>query len=355
MKGLILAGGRGTRLRPLTHSGPKQMIPIANKPVLFHAIEDLKEAGIRDIGVVLGLNLPEQIRKAVGDGSKLGVKVTYIDQGEAKGLAHAIGISQKFLGNEPFVVHLGDNVLKQGIKDIVDEFIDKKPDAAILLSHIKDPQRFGVAEIKGNKVVKLVEKPRVPKTDLALVGVYLLTNPVFGAIRKTKPSKRRELEIVDAIQRLIDEGYEVAYHIVEGWWKDTGKPEDVLEANRVFLEEIEGVNRGSVEQSVRIQGRTDVGGGTVIKGRSVIIGPVSIGKNCEIVDARLGPYTSVGDNTEINGGEIRNTIVIGDSIISCGKRIEGSLIGRNSKILSSKTMRKKAYRFIIGDNSDIEV
>jgi len=354
MKGLILAGGRGTRLRPLTHSGPKQLIPIANKPVLFHAIEDLKEAGIKDIGIVLGLNMPEQIRAAVGNGSKLGVRVTYIEQGEAKGLAHAIGISRDFLGDGPFVVHLGDNVLRQGIREIMNEFKGKKSDAGILLSRIKNPERFGVAEIKGGKVVRLVEKPKVPKSDLALVGVYFFTRPVFDAISQIKPSRRGELEIVDAIQRMIDSGYRVDYRIVDGWWKDMGRPEDVLEANRVFLEDIKTYNKGTIGKNVRIHGQVQIGKGTIIRGDSVIRGPVSIGEKCEIVDACIGPYSSVGSNTKIIGGEIEDSILIGDSVISCGKRIVRSLIGSNSRVVSSEKMGESEQRLIVGDNSEIE-
>ncbi|ODS36261.1 MAG: glucose-1-phosphate thymidylyltransferase [Candidatus Altiarchaeales archaeon WOR_SM1_86-2] len=353
MKGLILSGGSGTRLRPLTHTGPKQLIPVANKPVLFYGIEDLKEAGITDVGIILGLNMPEQVRNAVGDGSKFGVNVTYIEQGEPKGLAHAVMVAEDFLGDEPFVMYLGDNVLKQGIEEMVNEFNDKKPGASILLSHVEDPRQFGVAEIENNKVVRLVEKPKLPKTDLALVGVYLFTKPIFEAVKNIKPSWRGELEITDAIQELINNGYDVDYHIVKGWWKDTGKPEDILEANRVFLDEIEGFNNGKVEERAEIHGRVEIGKGTIIRGNSVIKGPVSIGKNCEIADAYIGPYTSVGNDTKIISGEIEDSIIMGESIINCGKKIVESLIGRDSKILSKREKIPVGDRFVVGEHSDI--
>ncbi len=361
MKGLILSGGSGTRLRPITHTGPKQLIPIANKPVLLYCIEDLKKAGITNIGIILGLNMPDQVKAAIGDGSKFGVKITYIEQGEPKGLAHAVAVAEYFLGDEPFVMYLGDNVLKQGICEMVDKFNKKKPDASILLSHVKNPQQFGVAEIKNNKVVNLIEKPEVPKTDLALVGVYLFTKPVFDAIRNIKPSGRGELEITDAIQELINTNYAVDYHIVNGWWKDTGKPEDILEANRVFLDEIKGFNNGTIEDEdddgncAKIHGRVEIGEGTIIKDNSVIKGPVSIGKNCEIVNAYIGPYTSVGDNTKIIGGEIEDSILIGDCVINCGKKIVDSLIGKGSKILSKDKEIPAGDRFVVGENSNIKI
>ncbi|MEE8402620.1 MAG: glucose-1-phosphate thymidylyltransferase, partial [Candidatus Hydrothermarchaeaceae archaeon] len=262
MKGLILAGGSGMRLRPLTHTGPKQLIPIANKPALFYGVEDLREAGIKEIGVILGLNMPEMIEEALGNGSAFDTNITYVPQGEPKGLAHAVLVSKEYLGDESFVMYLGDNLLKAGVKEFVNNFEGSKFDARILLTKVKNPQQFGVAELDGSgKVIRLEEKPKKPKSDLALVGVYLFKSSIFKAVSQIKPSWRNELEITDAIQWLIDNGYNVDSHIVEGWWKDTGKPKDLLDANRLVLDGLEPSNHGKIEENVQIHGRVSIGEG----------------------------------------------------------------------------------------------
>lgn len=355
MKGLILSGGHGTRLRPLTHTGPKQLIPIANKPVLFYAIEDLKEAGVTDIGLILGTNMPEKVKEAVGDGSKFGVNITYIMQGEPKGLAHAVAVAQDFVGEEPFIMYLGDNILKSGISEFVEGFEDSDYQARILLQQVENPRQFGVAELddKGN-VINLVEKPEKPKSDLALVGIYLFKSIIFKAIEGIEPSWRGELEITDAIQELLNTELKVDSHIVKGWWKDTGKPEDVLDANHLILDVLESQNNGEVDDGAKISGRVSIGKGTRIKKNSVIRGPVIIGENCQI-DAYIGPYTSIGDNSLIIGGEIESSIVVGDAVIECNERIVDSLIGNHSNIVSKENSLPRGHRFIIGENSVVNL
>ena len=353
MKGVILSGGHGTRLRPLTHTGPKQLIPIANKPVIDYAIEDLRDVGITEIGIILGTNMPNKIKDALGDGSKYGVNITYIMQGEPKGLAHAAKTAKDFVDGDSFVMYLGDNILKSSIKDFVSEFDDSDFSSRLLLQEVADPRQFGVAELNDEgKIINLVEKPEHPKSNLALVGIYLFKNNIFEAIDKIKPSWRNELEITDAIQQLIDDGYDVDSFVVEGWWKDTGKPEDVLDANQLILETLKTDIQGIVEDDVKIKGRVVIGEGTVIKSGSVIKGPTIIGKNCEI-KGYVGPYTSIGDNTKIIESEIDSSIVIGDSVIQSNKRITESLIGQNSKIITDKKTYPKGRSFVIGENTII--
>ena len=355
MKGLILSGGHGTRLRPLTHTGPKQLIPIANKPVLYYAIEDLKEAGVTEIGLILGTNMPEKVKEAVGDGSKFGVKITYIMQGEPKGLAHAVAVAQDFVGEESFIMYLGDNILKSGIKEFVEGFEDSNYQARILLQPVKNPRQFGVAELDDEcNVINLVEKPEHPKSDLALVGIYLFKSSIFKAISQIKPSWRGELEITDAIQELLNTDMKVDSHVVKGWWKDTGKPEDVLDANHLILDVLESKNNGEVEEGAELSGRVYIGAGTKIKKNSVIRGPAIIGENCQI-DAYIGPYTSIGDNSVIIGGEIESSIVVGDAVIQCNERIVDSLIGNHSHIVSKENNLPKGHRFIIGENSMVNL
>src|SRR4051812_33680921 len=264
MKGLILSGGKGTRLRPLTYTGAKQLVPVANKPVLFYGVEAMADAGIRDIGIVVG-DTKDEIRSAVGDGRQWGVNITYIPQDAPRGLAHAVGISQPFIGDSPFVMYLGDNLLKKGIKPFVDRFWSDRPAAQILLARVPDPQMFGVAELKDGHVVRLVEKPKEPKSDLALVGVYLFGPEVFDSVARITPSFRNELEITDAIQDLIDRGYAVRPQIVDGWWKDTGRLEDMLEANRLILETLTRRVAGDCDQISRIEGTVVVEPGAIIR------------------------------------------------------------------------------------------
>ena len=353
MKGLILSGGKGTRLRPLTYTSAKQLVPVANKPVLFYGIESLVQAGIRDIGIVVG-DTQAEIRAAVGDGSAWNVRVTYIEQDAPRGLAHAVLISEPFIGREPFVMYLGDNLLNKGIAGFVDEFVREKPAAQILLARVPDPQMFGVAELSNGRVVRLVEKPQTPKSDLALVGVYMFSPAVFDAVKAIRPSFRNELEITDAIQTLIDRGLDVRPHIVDGWWKDTGKLEDMLEANRLILDTIERRIEGNVDADSRVEGKVIVETGAVIE-HSVIRGPVIIGARSRIIHAYVGPFTSVMNDAEINDSEIEHSIVLeGSTISNLSNRVEDSLVGKNVRIYRLP-VKPAAYRFMLGDNSEVGI
>jgi glucose-1-phosphate thymidylyltransferase len=353
MKGLILSGGKGTRLRPITYTRAKQLVPVANKPVLFYGLEALVAAGITDIGIVVG-DTQAEIRAAVGDGSRWGARITYIEQDAPRGLAHAVLISEAFIGGAPFVMYLGDNLLNRGIARFVEEFEREKPAAQILLARVPDPQMFGVAELSAGRVVRLVEKPQEPKSDLALVGVYMFGREVFDAVKAITPSFRQELEITDAIQHLIDRGLEVRPHIVEGWWKDTGKLEDMLEANRLILETMERRVEGTVDAESRIEGKVVVEAGAVIE-RSVVRGPVIIGAGARIVGAYIGPFTAIGDRAEIRETEIEHSIVLEGAVISgLAARIEDSLIGRQVSIYRLP-VRPSAYRFMLGDNSEVGI
>ena len=353
MKGLILSGGRGTRLRPLTYTSAKQLVPVANKPVLFYGIEALAAAGIRDIGIVVG-DTQAEIRAAVGDGSPWGVSITYIEQDEPRGLAHAVLISEPFIGAEPFVMYLGDNLLNKGITSFVDEFVREKPAAQILLARVPDPQMFGVAELLEGRVIRLVEKPQTPRSDLALVGVYMFSPAVFDAVKAIRPSFRNELEITDAIQHLIDRGLEVRPHIVDGWWKDTGKLEDMLEANRLILDHIERRVDGAVDAGSRVEGKVIVEAGAVVE-QSVVRGPVIIGARAKILHAYVGPFTSIMNDAEVRDSEIEHSIVLeGSSISNLAARIEDSLIGKNVRIYRLP-VKPSAYRFMLGDNSEVGI
>ncbi|MBU4255421.1 MAG: glucose-1-phosphate thymidylyltransferase [Acidobacteria bacterium] len=351
MKGLILSGGRGTRLRPLTYTQAKQLVPVANKPVLFYGIEALCEAGIKDIGIIVG-DTRDEIRKAVGDGSRWGVMVTYIEQDAPLGLAHAVKVAADFLQREPFVMYLGDNILKSGITSLVGEFKRKKPNALILLTEVPNPEIFGVAELKEGRVIRLVEKPKNPRSNLALVGVYMFDEHIFEAVDAIKPSWRNELEITDAIQYLIDSGKNVIPHMVTGWWKDTGKLEDILEANNLILSGIRRDIRGRIDGATKITGEVILEKGVEVTG-GIIRGPVIIGENTQIVDSYIGPFTSIQKNCRIVKTEIENSIVLeGSDIQDVGGRIDESLIGREVKIRRGPA-NPLVYRFMVGDKSEI--
>ena len=351
MKGLILSGGKGTRLRPLTYTSAKQLVPVANKPVLFYGIEALVGAGITNIGIVVG-DTQAEIRAAVGDGSKWGAHVTYIEQDAPRGLAHAVLISEAFIGTDPFVMYLGDNLLNRGIVEFVEQFVREGPAAQILLTPVPDPQMFGVAELKDNKVVRLVEKPKEPKTNLALVGVYMFGPEIFASARRIKPSFRNELEITDAIQDLIDRGLRVNPHLVDGWWKDTGKLEDMLEANRLILETLTARVEGTVDGASRLEGMVIVEAGATVE-HSVIRGPAIIGPGARIKNAYVGPFTSIGKDVEIRHSEIEHSIVLEGSLIhDLDVRVADSLIGRGVKI-HRLPLKPSAHRFMLGDNSEV--
>src|SRR3954470_1834959 len=308
MKGLILSGGRGTRLRPITHTSAKQLIPVANKPVLFYGIEAMAQAGIEEVGIIIAPETGAEIREAAGDGSRFGVTITYIVQDEPLGLAHAVLTAQPFLGDAPFVMYLGDNLLQGGIADLVAAFRANEPDALILLTPVPDPEHYGVAELEEGQVVRLAEKPAEPQTNLALVGVYMFTPAVHEAARAISPSGRGELEITDAIQHLVDSGLRVEPHIVEGWWKDTGRLDDMLEANRLILDNIEPRMDGELVDS-RVDGRVVVEAGARLE-RSNVRGPAMIGAGTRLVDAYVGPYTSIGDGCTIENAEVEHSILL---------------------------------------------
>jgi glucose-1-phosphate thymidylyltransferase len=353
MKGLILSGGNGTRLRPLTYTSAKQLVPVANKPVLFYGIEAIAAAGITQIGIVVG-DTRAEIRAAVGDGSRFGVRVEYIEQEAPLGLAHAVKISQPFLGTEPFVMYLGDNLLASGITHFVREFEQERPAAQILLARVPDPQMFGVAELKDGRVVRLVEKPKEHIGDHALVGVYMFGPEVFESVNRIRPSFRQELEITDAIQDLINRSLTVRPHVVKGWWKDTGKLEDMLEANRLILDTFDQRLEGTIDAESRIEGKVVIEPGAVIE-RSVIRGPAIIGRGARVTHAYVGPFTAISENVEIQDTEIENSIVLeGSSLRDLSNRVSDSLIGRNVRIYRVP-VKPSAYRFMLGDNSEVGI
>ena len=308
LKGLILSGGKGTRLRPITHTGAKQLIPVANRPILFYAIDALTQAGIHDIGIIVG-DTADEVRAAVGDGSKFDATVTFIPQEAPLGLAHAVGIARDFLDGDSFVMYLGDNLIAQGIGTLVDEFRRSEADTMILLARVPEPQRFGVAELEDGRVISLVEKPSVPRSDLALVGVYLFSPLIFEAIDAIEPSARGELEITDAIQRMIDTGKSVLPHIIEGWWKDTGRLDDILEANRMILDTLEARCDGVVGEDVRLHGKVVVEEGATLR-NCVVRGPAIIGSGTIVDNAYIGPFTSVYFDCVVRNAEIENSIVL---------------------------------------------
>jgi glucose-1-phosphate thymidylyltransferase len=353
VKGLILSGGKGTRLRPITHTSAKQLVPVANKPVLFYGIEAMAAAGIDEVGIIIAPETGEEIRSAVGDGSRFGLRVTYVVQDEPLGLAHAVLTAESFLGDDQFVMYLGDNLLQGGITELVEQFRSAAPDAMILLTPVADPENYGVAELNGERVVRLVEKPQEPKTDLALVGVYMFTAAIHEAARAIEPSGRGELEITDAIQHLVDAGLRVEPHIVRGWWKDTGRLEDMLEANRLILDNIETRNEGELIDS-RIDGRVIIEAGARLE-RSTVRGPAIIGKGALLTDAYIGPYTAIGDGCVVQSAEVEHSILLADcQLVGLDGRVESSLLGRNVRI-HRDGRQPRAYRFMVGDNSEIAI
>jgi glucose-1-phosphate thymidylyltransferase len=353
LKGLILSGGKGTRLRPITHTSAKQLVPVANKPVLFYAIEAMAQAGIDEVGIIIAPETGEEIRSAAGDGSRFGVALTYILQDEPAGLAHAVLTAEPFLGESPFVMYLGDNLLQGGIEDLVGAFRDHEPDALILLTPVPDPEHYGVAELSDGAVVRLVEKPPEPRTNLALVGVYMFTSCVHTAARMIQPSARGELEITDAIQRLVDDGRRVEPHIVKGWWKDTGRLEDMLAANRLVLDTIHTRLDGELVDS-QVEGRVVIEAGALLE-RASVRGPAIIGAGARLTDCYVGPYTAVGERCEISSAEVEHSILLaGSAVRDLDGRMESSLLGRNVKI-GRDTRQPRAYRFMIGDNSEIGI
>lgn len=352
MKGLILSGGKGTRLRPLTYTGAKQLVPVANKPVLFYAIESLVAAGITELGIVVG-DTGDQIQAAVGDGSRFGARITIIPQDAPRGIAHGVKISQSFLGDDRFVLFLGDNFLREGIQEHVSEFRNNDWNSQILLYRVPDPQNFGVAELEDGRAVRLVEKPKEPKSDLALVGIYFFDHHIFEAVASIAPSWRGELEITDAIQWLIDNGYHVHSRVLSGRWIDTGKMEDMLEANRLVLEVLDGTVDGEVDETSRLVGKVIVARGARIR-NSYIRGPVIVGERTEIVDSFIGPFSSIDHDCRVSNSEIEHSIILESSIIEDIPRIEDSLIGRFVNV-RRRSAKPAANRLLLGDHSEVGI
>jgi glucose-1-phosphate thymidylyltransferase len=357
MKGLILSGGAGTRLRPLTYTSAKQLVPVANKPILFYGIEDMAEAGITEIGIIVG-DTRQEIMAAVGDGSSFGVTVTYIPQDAPRGLAHCVLIAGEFLGNDDFVMYLGDNMLQQGLKEFVDRFDSERRHsgtvAQILLCPVPDPNRFGVAEVDADgRVVRLIEKPDDPPSNLALVGVYLFDASIHEAVRAIEPSARGELEITDAIQWLIEQGHRVRHEVLQGWWLDTGKKDPLLESNMRVLETLEPRIDGKLDDGSKVEGRVVVEVGAELV-NSRVRGPAIIGENTRLVDTYIGPYTAVGANCEIVDSEIEHSVVCESCRIQGVHRMSDSLLGRNVEVMRSG-LRPRATRLLLGDDSSVDL
>lgn len=355
MKALVLSGGKGTRLRPLTHTTAKQLIPVANKPIIHYVVDSIVRAGIKDIGIIIAPETGQDVKDIVGDGSLWGVKITYIMQERPAGLAHAVMTGSEFLGDEPFVMYLGDNLIGMPIEGFIDEFLRDRPAASILLKAVDEPQRFGVAQVDSQgHVIKLIEKPKDPPSNLALVGVYIFSPEIHQAISRIRPSWRGELEITDAIQELITQGRPVKSHILESWWLDTGKKDDMLEANRVVLDELvhEG-RKGTVDSASKITGRVYMDEGAVVE-RSSIRGPVVIGKGALIRNSFIGPYTSIGAGCKVIDTSVEFSVMLEGSRVEGIERLEESLVGRNSVIRRDDGYHK-ALRLHVGDDSEVKI
>jgi len=354
MKGVILHGGHGTRLRPLTHTGPKQLLPITNKPMSQYALEDLREAGITDIAVIVGDVYPEKVKEYYGDGKKFGVNLTYIYQDAPKGIAHAIRLCKKFVGDDRFVVYLGDNVFRATLDRYTKKFVTSKTDAMILLCEVNDPSRFGIAELDGKNIKKIIEKPKNPQSNLAVIGVYFLTPKIFDIIDKLKPSWRGELEITDALQMMMDNKLTVTYDTVTGWWKDTGTPDDILHANQLILDSIGTQNQFVLEEGAKVQGNIVIGKNSLISRDSFVKGPVIIGENCHIGPAaRIGPYVSVGNNSSIKRCDVENSIIMADCKIDSKLHITDSIIAHGSEVVDNP--EPKRHQFLLGERSQVKI
>jgi len=356
MKAIILSGGKGTRLRPLTYTGAKQLVPVANKPILWYGIEAIVEAGITDIGIIIGPETGEEIKAKTGNGDRFGAKITYILQESPDGLAHAVKIAQPFLGDSPFLMYLGDNLIQSDLKDFLGEFNAKNLDSLIILCSVPNPSAFGVAKVDNTgRVLQLIEKPKVPPSNLALVGIYLFDRTIHEAISSIKPSARGELEITDAIQFLIDGNKQVSACQLEGWWLDTGKKDDLLEANRIILDTcLESAMLGDVDAQSQVIGRVRIGSGSKIA-NCTIRGPVTIGNNCHIENSFIGPYSSIADDVTLVDADLEHSVILqGAKAIGIQQRVVDSVIGQRAQ-LKVAPRRPKALRFLIGDDSQIEL
>lgn len=355
MKGLVLSGGAGTRLRPLTHTGAKQLVPVANKPILFYVIDNLVEAEILDIGIIISPETGPEIRRVVGDGARWGAKITYIVQDRPGGLAHAVKTAQGFLGNSPFVMYLGDNLIGGGIRRFCDKFRSEGPEAQILLKPIDNPSAFGIAEVNDRgEVIRLVEKPPEPRSNLALVGIYLFSPQILHAIEEIRPSWRGELEITDAIQRLIDNGHRVNSEVIDEWWLDTGKKDDLLNANRVVLDEwIQRDVRGSVDGRSVVTGRVVIPESCVVR-HSVIRGPVVLGEEVTIEGSFVGPFSSIGDGCVLKDSSVEHVVLLEGCRIEKIQRLEDSVVGKNS-VVKRRQGLNEALCLMVGDDCVVEL
>ena len=353
MKGIILHGGHGTRLRPLTHTGPKQLLPIANKPMSQYGLETMKNAGINEIAIIIGGIGSQKVKEYYGTGKKFGVKISYIEQDLPKGIAHAVGLCKEFINNEKFLVFLGDNIISKSILDFTENFKKSDDDASILLCEVDNPSRFGIANIKENKIIEILEKPKNPPTNLAVTGIYFLTPLIFEIIKDLKPSWRNELEITDALDQLLKMNKKISYHIITDYWKDTGTPEDIIHANRVILEKMKSFNEGEKENDVIISGNVMIGKNTKIKSGTEIIGPVIIGENCIIEsNTKIGPNASIGDNSFVSKATISDSIIMANCKINAHINIKNSIIAFNSSITSDKNAEKI---FLVGEGTKINL
>ena len=353
MKGIILHGGHGTRLRPLTHTGPKQLLPIANKPMSQYALEDLKKAGITDIAIIIGDVYPEKVKEYYGTGEKFGVNITYVYQDKPKGISHAISLCKDFVNQDKFVVYLGDNVLRKDLVSYTEKFSSSNSDALILLCEVEDPSRFGVAQLDNSKIKKITEKPKNSPSNLAVIGIYFLTPKIFKIIDNLKPSSRGELEITDALQMLLSVGI-VDYDTVTGWWKDTGTPEDIIHANKLVLDSIGTENQFLIDDDSKIQDNIVIGKNTEISSDSFITGPVIIGKNCKIGPAvRIGSYVSIGDNCILKNCNIENSIIMSNCKINSKVDLSSSIISHGSEIMDNDTPKK--HQFLLGERSQLKL
>ena len=353
MKALIASGGRGTRLRPITHTRNKHLIPIANKPILHYAIEAAAEAGIKDVAIVINAD-SDEVPKAIGDGSRWGIRITFIPQLTPGGLAQVVALAEDFVGKDQFIFYLGDNMVVGGVRRFIDEFLASGCNCFLTLSKVKDPERFGVPEIRDGRIVSVEEKPKHPKSSFAVAGIYLYDHHIFEAVKAITPSARGELEISDAHQYLIDKGYKVGYAEITGWWKDTGKPLDLLEANRLILDSLAPAVRGEVDERSTVVGKVIVERGARIV-NSVVRGPAIIGENCVIEDSYVGPFSSIGSNTVVRKSEIEYSIILRDCrILNIGMRLEGSILGNDVEIVEA-TGKPLVHRFMIGDQSRVEL
>jgi len=352
MKGVLLHGGHGTRLRPLTHTGPKQLLPIANKPMSQYCVESMRDAGVKEIAIIIGGVGFNKVKEYYEDGTKFGVKITYIEQDEPRGIAHAVRLCKNFVGKDRFLVFLGDNIIQKSVSEYAKNFESSDSAASILLCEVDNPTQFGIADVQSGKIIKIMEKPKNPPTNLAVTGIYFLTPTIFDIIDRLKPSWRNELEITDALEMLLEEKHKITYYMITDYWKDTGTPNDIIHANGTILEKMKPYFYGQKDDSVKITGNVMVGKGTVIKNNSVINGPVIIGDNCVIDSSHIGPNTSIGDNSNTSKCEISESIVMSNCNIDSTIKIKNSIIAFNSTIISGQESQNHKT-FLLGEGTKI--